>query len=155
MNSTKKDTFIFYGLGFPIQLVNAPMKKRLGDWTIDNDFDMLQKEAIKHLAKKTTPLSGDEIGFIIDFLKISTRNFAESLGVTHPAVAKWIKEETKMNPCTEICLKLNLLNHLNVKDVEFREIYAKIIPKNLENSIKTDELLTIDGGACLGKFTLL
>ncbi len=51
------------------------------------------------------PLSGAEIGFIMDYLRMSTRDFSKLLGVTHTAVLKWEKEETQMNPGTEVCLR--------------------------------------------------
>ena len=145
MSNTKRDTCIFEGLGFPIRLVNVPLKKRLGEWTIDIDFDMLQVAVLNMLARKPTPLSGNEIRFIIDYLKMSTRDFAQLLGVTHPAVAKWIKEEAKMNPGTEVCLRFYILNYLKVTDKEFRKLYSIINPKNLANSEKMDVPLEFTG----------
>jgi predicted transcriptional regulator len=118
--------------------VNVPLKKRLGEWTIDIDFDMLQIAALNMLARKPTPLSGNEIGFIIDYLKMSVRDFAKLFGVTHPAVAKWIKEKVKMNPGTEVCLRFYILNYLKVTDKEFRKLYSIVNPENLANSEKTN-----------------
>ena|ERR1700722_13105313 len=138
MSEIKRDTFIFEGLGFPVRLVNVPLKKRLGEWTIDIDFDKLQLAALNMLARKPTPLSGNEIGFIIDYLKMSVRGFAKLFGVTHPAVAKWIKEEVKMNPGTEVCLRFYILNYLKVTDKEFRKLYSIVNPENLANSGKTN-----------------
>lgn len=129
MSNTKRDTVIFKGLGFSIRLVNVPLKKRLGEWTIDIDFDRLQLDVLHLLAKKPTALTGNEIGFIIDYLKMSIRDFAKLFGVTHPAVAKWIKEEAKMNPGTEVCLRFYILNHLKVTDKEFRNLYLTVNPK--------------------------
>ena len=34
----KKETFIFEGLGFPIKLIDTPMKKVFGQWVIDIDL---------------------------------------------------------------------------------------------------------------------
>jgi len=143
LSNTKRDTIIFEGLGFPIRLVNVQLKKRLGEWTIDIDFDRLQLDALHMLALKSTALSGKEIAFIIDYLKMSVRDFAKLFGVTHPAVAKWIKEEVKMNPGTEVCLRLYILNYLKVTDQEFRNLYSIITPKNLASSKKSKTPLEV------------
>ena len=71
-------------------------------------------------------MTGGEIRFIIDYLELSTRDFAKLLGVTHAAVLKWEREKSKMNPGTEIYLRLYILNYLKVADKEFRKIYLKI-----------------------------
>lgn len=69
--------------------------------------------------RKPTPLTGGELRFIIDYLEMSTRNFAKLFGVTHAAVLKWENEESKMNPSTEVYLRLYILNYLKVTDKEF------------------------------------
>ena len=43
MKNRKRETFIFRGLGFPIKLVNVPMRKMVGEWALDIDFDHLKK----------------------------------------------------------------------------------------------------------------
>ena len=48
MKEIKKDTFIWEGLGFPIRLVNVPMKKVFGDWILDINLESVQK-AVLHL----------------------------------------------------------------------------------------------------------
>ena len=140
----KRDTFIYEGLGFPIRLVNVPIKKVFGEWAIDINFNILQSSVLNILARKPTHLSGNEIRFIIDYLEMSTRDFAKLFGVSHAAVIKWEKEETKMNPSTEVCLRLYILNYLKVTDKEFRKLYLKINPKNLANSETNTDPLEID-----------
>ncbi len=134
MKETKRDTFIYEGLGFPIRLINVPMKKVFGEWAININFNTLQIAALNMLARKPTALTGGELRFIIDYLEMSTRDFAKLFGVTHAAVVKWEKEETKMNPSTEVYLRLYILNYLKVTDKEFRKLYLKINPANLANS---------------------
>ena len=41
-------------------------------------------------------------------LEMSIRDFAKSFDVTHRAVLKWGKEESRMNPSTELCAFGNL-----------------------------------------------
>ncbi len=129
MNTKKKDTFIYEDLGFPILLINVPMRKVFGEWVLDINFNQLQRTALLMLAKKTTPLSGKEIRFIRHYLNISTHKFGEILGVTHVAVLNWESEEKKMNAGTELILRLYILNQLKVTDKEFRHTYAQFNPK--------------------------
>lgn len=144
MQKTKMDTFIWEGLGFPIRLINVPMKKVFGDWVLNINLEHFQKAVLHMLARKPTPLSGAELRFIIDYLKMSTREFAQLFGVTHAAVLKWENEKSKMNPSTEVCLRLYILNHLKVADREFRRLYSKISPQNLANTESDNTLLEID-----------
>jgi len=144
MKEARKDTIMWEGLGFPIRLMNVPMKKIFGEWVLDINLEHFQKIVLHMLAKKTTTLSGPEIRFIIDYLKMSTREFAHLFGVTHTAVLKWENEKSRMSPSTEICLRLYILNHLNVADKEFRRFYLKINSQNLVNSEDEQPLLEID-----------
>lgn len=145
MKETRRDTFIYKGLGFPIRLVNVPMKKVFGEWAIDINFNTLQLAVLNMLARKSSPLTGGEIRFIVDYLEMSTRDFAKLFGVTHAAVLKWEKEEAKMNPSTEVYLRLYILNYLKVTDKEFRKLYLKINPENLANPKGKHNPLEIDG----------
>jgi DNA-binding transcriptional regulator YiaG len=144
MNETKRDTFIYEGLGFPIRLVNVPMKKIFDEWVIDINFNLLQTSVLNMLARKPVPLSGGEIRFILDYLEMSTRDFAKLFGVTHAAVLKWENEESKMNPSTEICVRLYILNYLKVTDKEFRKIYMSLNLKSLANRKQQNQPLEIE-----------
>ena len=128
MKETKKDTFIWEGLGFPIRLINVPMKKVFGEWVLDINLELFQKGVLHTLACKKSPLSGSELRFIIDYLKMSTREFAHLFGVTHAAV----------------CVHLHVLNHLKIADKEFRRLYLKISPQNLADAENDKTPLEID-----------
>ena len=138
MTKQKRDTFIYEGLGFPVRLINVPMKKVFGEWVIDINFNLLQIAALHMLARKPTALTGGEIRFIVDFLRMSTRDFARIFSVSHAAVLKWVNEKSKMNPSTEVYLRLYLLNYLKVPDKEFKKAYLKVTPANL-NDPNTEE----------------
>lgn len=144
MKEIKKDIFIWEGLGFPIRLINVPMKKVFGEWVLSINLDHFQKVVLLNLVRKPVSLSGAELRFIIDYLKMSTREFAHLFGVTHAAVLKWENEKSKMNPSTEICVRLYILNHLKVADKEFRRSYLKMNHQNLANSEHNKTLLEID-----------
>lgn len=141
---TKRESFIYEGLGFPIRLINVPMKKVFGEWAMDINFNSLQKNALYMLAITPLPLSGDKLRFIMGYLEMSTREFANLLDVTHVAVLKWLKEDTKMSPNTETCLRLYLLDCLRVTDREFRNLYVKIREKNLADFEDKSNPMEID-----------
>lgn len=144
MRGSKKDIFIWEGLGFPIRLINVPMKKVFGECVLDINLDHFQKVVLHALTRKSTPISGSELRFIIDYLKMSTREFALIFGVTHAAVLKWENEKSRMSLSTEVCLRLYILDHLKVADKEFRKSYLKISHQNLSHSENLDTLLEID-----------
>lgn len=140
----KRETFVYEGLGFPIRLINVPLRKVFGEWAIDINFNNLQKAVLYLLATKQACLTGRELRFIIDYFEMSYRDFAKAFGVSHAAVMKWEKEESKMNPSTEAFLRLYILDHLKVSDHEFRSQFAKINPKYLANSKEEKIPLEID-----------
>lgn len=144
MKETKRDTFIWEGLGFPIRLMNVPMKKVFGEWILNINLEHFQKAVLDMLVRKSTPLSGSELRFIIDYLKMSTREFSQLFGVTHAAVLKWENEKSRMNPSTEIYLRLYILNYLKVADKEFRKLYLKMSPQDLANAESDETPLEID-----------
>lgn len=151
MNKDKKrKTLIYTGLGFPIRLINAPMKKVYGKWAFDFSMGVFQEVVLHILATKPSPLNGPEIRFIIDYFELSYRDFAKLLGVSHAAVVKWEKEKSKMNPHTEVSLRLYILNCLNVTDKEFRKRYLELSQHQLSNfEIKKTPLdIDLDKIAC-------
>lgn len=104
----KTETFIYEGLGFPIKLIDAPMKMVLGHWVIDIDMNILQKFVFKGLIHKSFPLSGKEVKFMRKFLQMSTTDLGKKLGVSHATVVKWEKEDSKMSPMQESYIRIFL-----------------------------------------------
>lgn len=151
MTKTKKrETIVYEGLGFPIRLVNVPMRKVLGEWAIDINFNALQKAVLHMLATKSSPLRGPELRFIIDYFEMSYRDFAKLFGVSHVAVVKWEKESSRMNPSTEAYLRLYILNFLKVNDKEFRRLYLELSPENISHAklLKSPLELDVEKIAC-------
>lgn len=144
IKNKKRETFVYEELGFPIRLVNAPLKKVYGEWAFDFSMGIFQKAVLHMLAIKPSPLTGKELRFIIDYFEMSYRDFAKIFGVSHVAVVKWEKEKSKMNASTEIYLRLYILNYLKVTDKEFRKFYLKINPENLANAEIEELPLEID-----------
>src|SRR5690242_6165303 len=135
MNKNKEtETFIYEGFGFPIRLINAPLKKVCGEWAFDFSMGVFQKRILNMIARKPTPITGAELRFIIDYFEMSYRDFAKICGVSHIAVVKWEKETSRMNPSTEVYIRFYILDHLKVTDKEFRKLHLIINPENLANS---------------------
>jgi len=59
----KIETFLYEDLGFPILLVNAPLRKAFGEWVLDIVFNKLRKDALNYLIHKQTNLTGAELRF--------------------------------------------------------------------------------------------
>jgi DNA-binding transcriptional regulator YiaG len=127
MKNTKTETFIFKGLGFPIKLINVPMKKMVGEWVLDINLNKLQLVVLECLVRKSAPLNGDELKFMRKFLNMSTTDFGKIFGVTHVAVVKWESGKTRINLSTEVCIRLYMFDRLiKAKDKDFRKLYHEI-----------------------------
>lgn len=61
MRKKSEKFYIYEGLGFPIHLTNFPMIEIRGEFTLDIDFNKLQKAVLLHLSHKKTPLTGNEV----------------------------------------------------------------------------------------------
>lgn len=121
--------FIYEGLGFPIHLINVTMLKTRGEWTPDIDYNILQKVVLIALAGKPSSLTGNEIKFIRKYFKKTLEAFGLEFGVTHVAVIDWEKKENnpiKINPATEKCIRLFIIDSLHLGDHEFRESYHDV-----------------------------
>lgn len=150
MKNRKKKTFIFRGLGFPIKLINVPMRKMVGEWVLDIDFEKLERAVLECLIRKPAVLNGDELKFIRKFLNMTTVDFGKIFGVSHVAVVKWEHGKTQVSLSTDVCIRLYVLDHLNVKDKEFRKVYHEVNPEALaKTKDQKSHLITIDDFASL------
>jgi len=125
----KKETFIYEGLGFPIELIDTPMKKVFGEWVIDIDMNALQVFVFKGLIHKPYPLTGREIRFMRKFLEMSTTEFGKKLGISHATVVKWEKGQAKVSPIQESYVRMFLFECLQGNEI--LELYKAIRPETL------------------------
>ena len=135
MSKIKKDTIIYNGLGFPIKLIDIPMKKMFGDWVMDIDMTELQLLVLMTLVYKPIRLTKNELKFIRHFLGMTTTAFGKIFGVRHSAVVQWENGTRNLSPSIELCIRLYVMNHLHVKDKEFRNLYNKISIEQLSQKI--------------------
>jgi len=121
------------------------MKMMFGDWVIDIDMTELQLVVLRILVYKLTRLTKDELKFIRHFLVMTTTEFGKVFGVRHSAVVQWENGKRNLSPSIEICIRLYVMNHLHVKDKEFRNLYNKITIEQLsKENIKQSSSIEID-----------
>ncbi len=119
----KTETFIYKGLGIPVKLVNAPMKKAAGVWCIDINMNLLLRIVLEELLRKPTALKGNELRYLRKTLDLTPAQFSKIFGTTQTAISKWEDGRSKISPQLEFYIRLFILNHLRVKDAEFRAFY--------------------------------
>lgn len=74
--------------------------------------------------------------------------FGKLFGVSHVAVVKWENDKAKINPATELCIRLYVMDHLVPKDKEFRKFYHNMHIENLAKHKKVLKREPIKINAC-------
>jgi len=136
IKTKKLKTFIYKGLGIPVKLVNAHMKKAAGEWCINIDMSKLMLVVLQEIIRKQTPLTGNELRYIRTYLEMTSTEFGKIFGVSHVAVLKWEGEQKRISPPLELCIRLYVLNHLDAHDEEFRALYNGIDLQQLSKGPK-------------------
>lgn len=138
----KKRTIIYKGLGFPITLIDVPVRKIAGEEILDIDMNRLQIAVLKLLIFKTTPLKGEQLRFIRKYLGMSTTEFAKKFGVTHPTILKWEKNQNAINPATDFYIRLYVLQYIQEGDLKklCTEITAEMLAEHKEEKESTIEI---------------
>ena len=144
---------IYEGLGFPVALLNVTLVKKRDVWTPAIDYNKLQKQVLLALSNKSGSLTGNEIHFIRAYFEMTLEGFGKLFGVTHAAVLNWEKTKNKpakINPTTELCVRLFILEKLNMNNQVFRETFREfdiqhIIKEHKSSSLRTLRPLTLSG----------
>ena len=140
MKTKRAKRFVYEGLGFPIVLVNVPLVKKRDIWTPAVDYNKLQKEVLVALAHKATALTGNEVHFIRVYFEMTLENFGKHFGVTHVAVLTWEKmgdKPGKINPTTELCIRLFILEKLKMSNQVFRDAFREFDFEGIAKASKT------------------
>ncbi len=138
VEENKVETFIYEDLGFPIKLINVPMKKVFGEWAININLGQLQRDMLYLLVYKKFPLTNGELRFIRKYFELTTTAFGKIFGVTHAAVLKWESDKGRVPPTTEFCIRLFVLDRLRAKNEEFGRLYHKITIESLTHQRKAE-----------------
>jgi DNA-binding transcriptional regulator YiaG len=139
----KYETFVYKGFGFPVELINCPLKEIQGEWVLDINLIALQKLIFKMLIHKKSPLTNKELKFMRKFLRLTTSQVGEKLGISHATVVKWESGQSKISLSQQIYIRLIFCEIY--KDEELIQIFKEIRPENLAKpSNKQETSIQID-----------
>jgi DNA-binding transcriptional regulator YiaG len=125
-NKKTQKKYIDESLGFPVLILNAPLLKTRGTWTLNINYNKYQQAVVTLLAYKPSKLTGHEQQFIRKYFQMTIRSFAERFSVKHPAVVKWEKKAngaTAMAWTTEKDIRLFIIDQLIKKSNELQKLY--------------------------------
>lgn len=127
MKTKIEPTFLYEGLGFPIELENVEMININGEWHPKIDVYYIADEIIKKLATQEERLTGNQVKFIRSYFSMPLRKFGELVvHESHTAVNKWEKcgdDITNMNGNTEQILRLYIIEQTQTK-TEQKNFYS-------------------------------
>ena len=144
MESKIQETFIDYGCGFPVVLLNVPMIRVYGKWTPDINYNELEQAIILALCHKSSKLTGSEIRFIRLYFEMTLHEFGKRFGVRHPTVVKWenFKDEpTNMTRGTEKDIRLFIIHQLKGSK-KVGELYRELEQNSF--SLRHEEPIQLD-----------
>jgi DNA-binding transcriptional regulator YiaG len=121
MKTKIEPTFLYEGLGFPVELENVEMININDEWHPKIDVHYVADEIIKKLAIQEERLTGNQVKFIRSYFSMPLREFGETVvHESHTAVNKWEKYEdeiTNMNENTEQVLRLFIIEQTQTKTI--------------------------------------
>lgn len=122
MNTKIEPTFLYEGLGFPIELENVEMININDEWHPKIDVRYVADEIIKKLAIQEERLTGNQVKFIRSYFSMPLREFGETVvHESHTTVSKWEKcedEITNMNENTEQVLRLYIIEQTQTTSIK-------------------------------------
>ena len=132
MERKVEESFVYSGLGFPINLEKVEMVKLDGEWHPKIDVRRISDKAIKELVSRNERLTGNQVRFIRSYFSMSLRDFAKKVvNESHTAVAKWESSQDKitaMDINIEMILRLYVIEQLESKTVKQRnKFYEKYL----------------------------
>lgn len=119
MKTKIEPTFLYDGLGFPIELENVEMININNEWHPQIDVRYVADEIIKKLATQEERLTGNQVKFIRTYFSMPLREFGETVvHESHTDVSEWEKcgdEITSMNENTEQVLRIYIIEQTQTK----------------------------------------
>ncbi len=141
MKKKTEKEFVYEGFGFPVVLHNVPMVEVRGEWSPLIDLNKLMEVVLITLCHQMSPFTGGQIAFIRHYFEMTGETFGKKFGVTQACVSKWEArgdESAKMEPATEFCMKLFVLESLH-EEVE-RTVRELLFERDLKRESKIHEL---------------
>jgi DNA-binding transcriptional regulator YiaG len=142
----KTKTFVFKGFGFPVQLIDAPMRKIDDEWILDINMGELERAVFKKLITKPSPLTGKELRFLRKSLQMEENQFSEAVGISRNEILQWEDEQIKVDPHKEIYVRIYFCNALIElsKQRNIEKIFNEVTPQRLMNPIEGSPMFSID-----------
>ena len=142
----KIKTFTFNGFGFPIQLIDAPMKKIDDEWVVDINMKELERAVFKRLISKPSPLTGKELRFLRRSLELSEIAFSEKLGLPENTIKRWEDGNLKIEPIQETYIRISLFESFfeSTKALGIEKLVREITPQKLILSSPEDGIFSVD-----------
>jgi DNA-binding transcriptional regulator YiaG len=137
---------LYKGLGFPVQLVDAPMVEIDGEWALDVNRNALMDAMAIAVPLKPARLTGAEVRFLRLFFEMTLQAFADELGVVRQTIAHWESSGQAMSPMTwptELGVRLYALSRLGLSSTQIAEAVRQLKPqkrKALRHVLSTDAL---------------
>ena len=133
-----RKTIKFNGFGFPVILVNVPMKIEYDDEIPDINFNLIQKQLFHALLHKPTRLSGAEVKFLRHHLALTQDQFSKILKVERSLISKWegrVLKASGMSTHVEIFLRLKL-TRLDNRSIDFAVIEPATATKSVGKPVE-------------------
>lgn len=106
-------SYVYDGLGFPVELEEVTMVYLENEWHPKIDVQKIADDVITKLAVQEERLTGNQVKFIRSYYSMPLREFGEKVvHESHMAVSKWEKKgafPTNMNSNTEHELRLYIV----------------------------------------------
>jgi len=129
MKTKMVKSFVYEGLGFPIELLNVKMIEINGEWVPKINIHQIADEAVKKLAIQESRLTGNQVKFIRSYFSMPLREFGKKVvHETHAAVKKWEnngEEITAMNENTEQVLRLFIIEQTSIPRADFYKVFQQ------------------------------
>lgn len=137
-------SFVDYGFGFPVVLLEVPMTEVRGKLTPHINYKKYANAVLEALAHKPARLTGNEINFIRHKFEMTLQEFAKRFSQkSHQAVMKWEQfgdKPTSMLWTTEKDIRLAIVHSIQKSASKFVELYDEL----MEQMPTRDERVTIE-----------
>jgi hypothetical protein len=134
-----------YGCGFPVLLLNVPVREDEGEWIPDVRYDKLDKFILLELCRMSHRLTGNQIRFIRLYFEKTLQEFSKIFKIQHSTVIHWEKQKNKaanLNWGTELAIRLFVLYRLEPNAKKFQRDYALLLEGKIKDTAQ--RLLEID-----------
>lgn len=121
--------------GFPVVIHDAPKREYDGRWALDVGIEALNRAVLVELVQSPGPWTGAEVTFVRHWLGDTLEEFAERVGVSHPAVIKWEdaeEEPTPMGKGNEYLLRSQVAAELREAGAIDESTFAELLSRAME-----------------------